>query len=200
MCTTTSEMEGERAVLQVVIVDSSQSLWRQRDRTRSLKVAGNGHHGNHSTAPSTLLTYDDLIRVLLLFCNAHSSMSRDNLLCLLAYGENSSCETIFPSSDLVRLHSEKAYLPLLTSFCEEVTENLLSIYNSHTSPADPSEASQGALSKSLSRSLCSESPPSPHPSHPPQPSTAGSKPIHSSPRRFSSCRSLKMSRKPTTTS
>jgi hypothetical protein len=150
------QMEAERGVLQVVIVDSSQSLWRERDKS---KIHFSGHGGHHlKTTPSSLLSYDDLIRVLLLFCNAHSSMSRDNLLCLLAYGEDASCESIFPSSDLVRLHSEKAYLPLLTSFCEEVTEHLLSLYNSPSVAHNSRDSVPGSLSNSLSRALCSEWP------------------------------------------
>jgi hypothetical protein len=130
----------ERGVLQVVIVDASQRLWRDRDRSEG--------------ASSALLSYDHLIRSLLLYCNAHTTMARENLLCMMAFNEHSS-ETIFPSRELARVHSQRAYTPLLTSFCEEVTEKLLSF---HTAPDTHSkdESQAGSLSKCLSQALCSE--------------------------------------------
>jgi hypothetical protein len=134
----------ERGVLQMVVVDCCQRLWRERDSVESTN--------------STLLSYEDLIRSLLLYCNAHTTLARENLLCLMAFNEHSN-ETIFPSHELARLHSERAYVPLLTSFCEEITEKLLSYYAApDTSSKETSHL--GSLSKCLSQALCSESRPS----------------------------------------
>lgn len=149
-----------KAELQVIILDCSNTLWLERDN-QVYGTPTNGTIKSHSSASSSsLLSFENLIRSLLLFCNAHCAMSRDNMLCLLAHNET-TCDTIFPSPDLVRQHSERAFIPILTSFCDEITERLISFSRLISSFSDEESkdmefSSNGSLAKCLSSALCSK--------------------------------------------
>lgn len=159
-----NEVEDRKniAELQVIIVDCSNTLWLERENhIYNHESSSNGHHHSTTSAHhnSSLLSFENLIRSLLLFCNAHCLLSRDNMLCLLAHNET-TCETIFPSPDLVRQHSERAFIPILTSFCDEVTQKLLSVSRLTNPDGEDSRAikssGNGSLAKSLSSALCSK--------------------------------------------
>jgi transcription initiation factor TFIIH subunit 3 len=112
----------ERGVLQVIILDGNNSLWKER--AHSLSSQSHSSHSSSNSSSHHFIGLDTLLRCLFVFLNSHLAMSRENLLSLLIHTEYSS-QILFPSSDLIRTHGEKAFIPLMTSFGEEMIEKIL---------------------------------------------------------------------------
>lgn len=127
-------MEDNQACLLILIVDTDTNLWKSRSLHRDEKT----------------LTFDCLIKQLIIFCNSYSLLNRCNELLILANHPN-GLDQIFPPS------SQSNLLPTLFELPSVIAEGLLK-YSQANSGNEPPRIlnTQSSLANALTTALCGE--------------------------------------------